>query len=199
MKNSVSRYLKNDVFNKGYFEAPVSDLMNFKYGKDFCPICKQAKFKFITPPFGDCSIICLDCLLTTNVKFSHDSEYGIVTLENLPPELLEDIGDVKNHVSEKCINDLLLTPEFSNIQGGRWLGHCNDFMVFKGIWEPVDFTEKSEDKNGKKLFLEMTSKEQAHLWDECELNDNETEYSWEDIQYYTFECRHCGKLRGYWE
>lgn len=199
MRNTIGRYLKGDIFNKGYFSASAPDLVNFKYGKDNCPVCKETKSKFIIPPFGEYSKICLDCLLITDIKFSHDSEHGPVISENLPPDFLEEIGDIKKHINENYIKELLRTPEFSNIQGCRWMIHCNDFMIFRGIWEPIDFTENSTDRNGKKLFIEMTDKDYIHLWDDCELAENEQEYSWEDVQYYAFECRHCGKLRGYWD
>jgi len=37
-----------------------------------------------------------------------------------------------------------------------WLTHCNDFMIYKGTWEPKDFIANRKSGNGKALFLEMT-------------------------------------------
>jgi uncharacterized protein CbrC (UPF0167 family) len=198
MRNSVRRHLSTEIYSKGYFRAPAPDLINFKYGKDICPVCLETKVTFIKPPFGEYSKCCLDCLSKNDIRFTHDSEYGPVTSDELSPEL-EDIGDIKKHVSEKSIKELLITPEFTNIQGGAWKIHCNDFMIFRGIWEPSDFTENSNERNGKKLFMDMTDEESNQIWDEYELIDSEIENTWEDIQYYAFECCHCGKLRGYWD
>ncbi|MCU0352449.1 MAG: CbrC family protein [Cytophagales bacterium] len=199
MRNSVNRYLRNDIFSKGYFCAPCVDLMNFKYGRDNCPVCKEVKSKFVIPPFGEYAKICLDCLSNTDIKFSHDSECGPVVWENVPSTVLADFGNVRDYVAERSIRELLITPAFTSIQGGIWKVHCKDFMVFRGIWIPCDFTANSQNNNGKKLFLEMTDRDCHRLWDDCELNDDETEKSWEHVQFYAFECRHCGKLRGYWD
>jgi uncharacterized protein CbrC (UPF0167 family) len=194
MRNSASRHFKTHTFTKGYFDAPESDLEGFQYGKELCPICQETKTKFVLSP----KKCCLDCLQKSDFKFIHDSEFGVVTVENQPFEL-SDEHNIKKHVSDDRIEALCRTPNFTNIQGGVWQIHCHDFMVFIGIWEPADFTEKSPDKNGKSLFLEMTEETYNHLWDSCELADAETKNCWEDVFYYAFECKHCGKLKGYWD
>ena len=197
MKNLIEKYLGQELFKKGYFNAPITDLVNFSYGKQTCPVCEQIKSKFIMPPSGGYDKCCIDCLKQTKLEFIHESEFGIVTLEKLPFELDYD-EDIKKHVSEDQIKEMLQTPQYKSFNSGMWRIHCKDFMEFIGIWEPADFTLNSPDSNGKKLFLEMTE-DSNHLWDECELKEDELEDTWEDVQYYTFICKHCGRLRGYWE
>jgi len=134
------------------------------------------------------------------LELIHDSEHGTITLESHPlPKELEYEFDINNFVSKDSIRGLMNTPDFVNIQGERWLIHCKDFMVFKGLWDTKDFTENSKEKNGKKLFIEMTEEYYNYLWDEYGFAENEITYSWEDVFYYAFECKHCGKLRGYWD
>ncbi|RPH31399.1 MAG: hypothetical protein EHM93_13675 [Bacteroidales bacterium] len=196
-RNIVKGNLKKEIFYKGYFKAPIADLMNFQYGKDLCPICKESKTKFFLYPDREIKKCCLDCLLRMEFYFTHDTEKGFVTYENLPIHIAEEIN-INKYVSSESISKLLITPNYSNIQGDNWKLHCDDFMNFIGIWEPLDFTNNSPDMNGKKLFLEMTDENYNHLWEECELEDNERDKCWIDVQYYAFQCTKCGKLKGYW-
>jgi uncharacterized protein CbrC (UPF0167 family) len=197
MRNTASRFFQKETFKKGYFDAPAPDIAGFKYGKAECPFCKEVKSKFITSNIPDAERCCLDCLQKNDFKFDHDSEFGIVHTENLP-DYMEDT-DATKQVSAEKINEMLLTPNFINIQGENWLTHCDDFMIFKGLWEPHDFTARSIDNNGKKLFMEMTEGNYDHLWESCGLDDDETRNIWEDVYYYAFECKHCKKMKGYWD
>jgi hypothetical protein len=45
----------------------------------------------------------------------------------------------------------------------------------------------------------MTNDDFQHLWDDFELAENESKYTWEDCLYHTFECRKCKIKKGYWE
>jgi Uncharacterised protein family (UPF0167) len=200
MRNTAERFFKNEIFKKGYFNAPVTDLSGFKYGQDKCPICNETKPKFVLRPSQEYEKCCLDCFQKNDFNFSsHDSEVGIVTSVEIPLEILADLRDARQHVSEGSIEGLLKTPNFVTYQGAIWRVHCKDFMLYKGTLEPSDFTENSPTNNGKEFFLEITDKGFEHLWDLYEFEDNEKEYTWEDVLYHIFECKHCGKLRGYWE
>lgn len=94
--------------------------------------------------------------------------------------------------------ELRRTPQIVTLQQELWLTHCNDFMTYKGTWEPSDFNKNSNSGNGKELFLEMTDSELNHLWDDS-LEKGETELEEWYATYYVFECKHCGKLRGNWD
>jgi uncharacterized protein CbrC (UPF0167 family) len=198
MNSTLGRRFKREVFNKGYFNASIADLINFQFGKNVCPVCKTEQTKFILPPWGEFDLICLTCLQNETIKFSHQTESGIVTFRDYAPDPRFE-PDVRELVSQDSIDKLLITPEFSSIQGEIWLVHCDDFMQFIGIWEPVDFTENSENGDGRELFKLMTSEDFDHLWDEVELAKDERTHTWEGVQYYAFKCLHCGKLRGNWD
>jgi uncharacterized protein CbrC (UPF0167 family) len=198
MSSSLSRKFKNEKFKKGYFNASIVDLKNFTYGNDHCPICKTDQSKFIIPPSGELEKICISCLLGYDLSFAHETERGFVTSNNYEPNLLYEYN-IHDFVTKESIDKILKTPEFSSLQGGKWLIHCNDFMEFQGIWDPVDFTNHSTEKNGRKLFLEMTSENKSHLWDNTELAKDEQIYTWSDVQYYSFQCLHCHTRRGNWD
>ncbi|MGE5107321.1 MAG: hypothetical protein ACM3H8_07240, partial [Sphingobacteriales bacterium] len=74
----------------------------------------------------------------------------------------------------------------------------NDFMIYAGIWEPLDFYTNSKTGDGRDLFMDMTDKEINHIWDFSLEKEEKILEEW-DVAYYVFECRHCGKLRGYWD
>lgn len=92
------------------------------------------------------------------------------------------------------------TPQIIAYQQELWLTHCNDFMVYKGTWEPSDFYKNSSTGDGRDLFMKMTDAEMTHLWNDSQINNQATIELWTwDARYYVFECRHCGKLRGNWD
>jgi len=141
--------------------------------------------------------VCTNCLKDLKIQFTHDTKHGIATFNPVPIDMPDEYN-LNLHMPADSIKKLLGTPEFTSIQGGIWLDHCNDFMEFIGIWEPKDFSNYSE-LSGKSLFMEMTEEDSNHLWSEWELSDNETDEIWIDVQYYAFKCTQCNKLKGYWD
>ncbi len=108
-------------------------------------------------------------------------------------------GDAKKHVAETYYLEMISTPSYLTLQGERWMCHCNDFMDYIGTWEAPDFTRESKDGNGKNLFKTMTIDGYHNLWEDCELEDDEKEDTWEDCLYHAIECRHCKVKHGHWE
>lgn len=45
----------------------------------------------------------------------------------------------------------------------------------------------------------MTEDDINHLWDNCELDENELKITWIGAQYYAFQCTQCDTLLGYWD
>ncbi|MEO6852278.1 MAG: CbrC family protein, partial [Mucilaginibacter sp.] len=101
-------------------------------------------------------------------------------------------------INPERLTEMRRTPQFISWQQELWLCHCDDFMIYKGTWEPNDFYKNSEDGDGRALFMQMTDKELNNLWDDS-LPENETLLKEWYPTYYVFECSHCGKLRGNWD
>lgn len=199
MNTVLKNKLKQIKISREYFNASILDLMNFEYKWEaqICPNCKKSSNTFIIPPRGEFEFICTQCVNNAELKFSHDTRFGIVSHSEIPIETPPEF-DVKQHMPHDSIQKLLNTPEFTSIQGGIWMDHCNDFMNFIGIWTPKDFTVNAQ-TTGRELFLKMTEEDYQNLWGDYELDENETKYNWDDAQYYAFQCTKCTVLKGYWD
>jgi len=193
---TAARKYKNEKVKIGFYNASITNLNGFKYGKQECEQCKQERKLFtLNPnPYASPDWICIECLTSIKIETTHNTDLGFVA-----PNLPEGIDDARKHVPEASYQEMIKTPPFLSIQGEQWLSHCNDFMDYIGTWEAPDFTEKSKDGNGKSLFCEMTHEDYWHLWEECGLAENENKYTWQDCLYHTFECWHCKIKKGYWE
>lgn len=145
----------------------------------------------------DGKIGCIDCLRKGEFEFWHDTEFGLLD-ENGLTKVYSTHMDNPPKIDTKKLIELRRTPQIVTWQQEHWLTHCGDFMIYKGTWEPKDFYKNSKTGDGKELFLEMTDKEISHLWDDS-LPDNEKELKEWYPTYYVFKCKHCGKLRGYWD
>lgn len=190
-----------------YFKGPRDDMADLIEGSRTCSICgKESDHCFgldyaVTNLFNDeekeGKAGCYDCLRKGEFIFWHDTEYGM--LDNF------GLTKVYNHNSpqppalpEEVLTELGRTPQIVTYQQEIWLTHCNDFMVYKGTWQPGDFYENSANGDGKALFMEMTDEDMNHIWEES-LPEGETLLEDWYPTYYVFECRHCGKLRGNWD
>ena len=195
---TAAEKFKNEKVKIGYYNASITNLNGFKYGKQICEACKKERQLFTLNPnlHSIPDWICIECLKSIKIKTTHDTVFGYVA-NDLPKELENE--SAKNHVTKESFEEMERTPIFLTLQSEQWLGHCKDFMDYIGTWEAPDFTKESKDKSGKMLFKEMTHKSLQHLWDEFELAENEKEYTWVDCLYHTFECRHCKIKKGYWE
>jgi hypothetical protein len=194
----VKERLKDQNLKLGFWDAPISCLNGLEYGKRQCELCntEQIIFTFNPDYESQVKLICLECLKKNNGNFFHSTELGYVF--NTPiDDSLKD-SNAHDKVSESSFREMQLTTHYVTLQGEEWKCHCDDFMMYKGTWEAPDFTENSVNGNGKELFLSMTD-EINNLWDDFELNDNETESTWSDVLYHVFECRHCKIKLGYWE
>ena len=56
-------------------------------------------------------------------------------------------------LAESLLIELRQTHQFITWQQELWLTHCNDFMNYKGIWEPLDFYKNSKTGDGRDLIL----------------------------------------------
>lgn len=101
-------------------------------------------------------------------------------------------------VDQMKLSTLRRTPQIATYQQEVWLTHCNDFMVYKGTWEPMEFYKNSPTGDGRDLFMEMTDADLNHLWDDS-LEDGQKVLEQWFPTYYVFECMHCKKLRGSWD
>lgn len=140
---------------------------------------------------------CYDCLKKGEFEFWHDTEFGVLDKKGLRKVYNHNIENPPI-LSELVLTEMKRTPQIATYQQETWLTHCNDFMVYKGTWQPLDFYRNSPTGNGRDLFIEMTDKDLSHLWDES-LEEGETLLETWYPTYYVFKCRHCGKLRGNWD
>jgi hypothetical protein len=87
-------------------------------------------------------------------------------------------------------------------------------MVYLGYWQPNDFRRHASDGDGRKLYVDMTtllpgnrcslsSEETKRLEEDRDLIWSSVEErgddEWGGMLYYAYKCRHCGKLRGYYD
>jgi len=188
-----------------YFEGPIDEMFTVGEGTHECSICGKENSMCFELEFAetdrfpekerDGKLGCVNCLKNGEFEFCHHTEFGYINKEgkfDTPQNRPEGVKALEHAKLE----EFRRTPGFSTWQTEQWLIHCNDFMTYKGTWEPEDFKKNSKDGDGKQLFLDMTDKDWDHLWDES-MEDGELE-EWY-ATYYVFECKHCGKLRGNWD
>jgi uncharacterized protein CbrC (UPF0167 family) len=193
-----------------FIDAPLSELSGYM-GLTTCSYCLLDKECVGTGYYeADHGTICADCLSKGKSIYSHVTEIGYLDKDGLKdfdanPILVENI-----EIPATSISELLKTPRLPAYQEEKWLVHCNDFMVFIGHWEYIDFYKNSPNGNGKTLFQEMTGQEHMHLWNDItlaieangitldEIQDFAV-FEKENISYHAFKCLHCEKLRGTWD
>ena len=175
-----------------YFKGPVNEMADVYEKAQKCCVCQDEKIGYLDGP----NHICLDCnphhifkdteagILNDKLEFICDDNEQKLTGINIP---LENRGEFSR------------TPNFITWQQGRWLNHCDDFMVYLGEWKPLDFLVKSSTNlmTPYELFKEMTDFDEIPEW----LHDF-LKNKWPDewgITYYSFQCRCCKKYRGYWD
>jgi len=190
-----------------YFEGPLDEMGDLLEGSHICSFCETKNhFCFeidyaITDKFSDDEkegkIGCVDCLRKGEFEFWHDTEFGMLDRDGLTKVYNHNMDSPPAIDKEKLI-ELMRTPQIVTWQQELWLTHCDDFMTYKGTWEPNDFKKNSKNQDGRKLFLEMTNTELNNLWDDS-LENGESELTEWYATYYVFECSHCGKLRGNWD
>lgn len=138
------------------------------------------------------------CLREGRFGFCHDTEAGIVAPRAPIAGAEYCKRGVPDSFSQNAVEELLRTPPFPAWQPIRWLVHCDDFMVYIGEWEPDDFRRHAPGGDGRALFLEMSDWNSAeHARNQWPAGETFPE-GW-FIGYYAFRCRHCGKLRGYFD
>ena len=169
-------------------------MANLAEGQQSCSFCGQhAKcFQLDGPKFG-----CIPCLRLGRFMFHHNTEIGLLTSRGLK-EIYPGQRKIPEHFNRSAFAALLKTPQFTTWQEEEWLTHCNDFMVYLGEWKPKDFRTNAKNGDGRRLFLEMTDDDLAHLWDEATPEGAKEPEDWY-ASYYAFRCRHCGALRGNWD
>ncbi|WP_421977451.1 CbrC family protein [Roseivirga seohaensis] len=188
-----------------YFKGPWDEMSGYLLDKCKCAICQTPDLDCflldysITKEFDEEEIEgkagCFDCLRKGKFEFWHDTEFGFLDENGLSKVYSHNLANPPLLKDDQLI-ELRRTPQIVTWQQELWLTHCNDFMVYIGTWEPVDFQNRSNG-NGRDLFLEMTD-EGKNLWDDClEEGENYPEY-WH-ATYYVFQCLHCGKHKGNWD
>jgi uncharacterized protein CbrC (UPF0167 family) len=189
-----------------YFKGPEEDMSDLLEGTHICSICGSEDRCFdleysITNEFQEDAkegkAGCLNCLQNGRFEFWHDTEFGVLD-ENGLKKIYKHNIDNPPPIDPNILIDLRRTPQILTWQQEFWLTHCDDFMVYIGIWEPKDFYTNSKDGDGKRLFMEMTDDEYNNLWDDS-LEEGQTRLDEWYPSFYVFECRHCGKLRGNWD
>ncbi len=190
-----------------YFKGLMEDMGDLFMGRKICAICHEENDYCFALEYTISSIFeykdqkgtfgCFKCLRDSKFEFWHSTELGFLDENGLMNTNTRKIYDPPI-ISEEKLVELRRTPQIITYQEEKWLTHCNDFMVFKGIWTPPDFYKNSPDGDGKTLFLAMTDDNIAHLWEESLPEGQEALEEWYPT-YYVFECRHCNKLRGNWD
>lgn len=189
-----------------YFKGPFDEMSGHLENLSICSICGKTDHCFeldytITDIFDDNEKEgkqgCYSCLKAGLFEFWHDTEYGVLDENGLSKVYKHNIENPPKIDIEKLV-ELRRTPQIITWQQELWLTHCNDFMIYKGTWKPIDFYKNSMDGDGRKLFFQMTDEDLNHLWDDS-LPENETTLKEWYPTYYVFECSHCNKLRGNWD
>ena len=139
---------------------------------------------------------CYDCLRNGEFEFWHDTEFGFLDEKGFTRIYTHNIEHPPQ--LESILTELKRTPPIVTYQPDVWLTHCNDFMVYTGTWDPLDFYKNSPTGDGRDLFIETTDSDISHLWDES-LQEGQTLLEEWYATYYVFQCRHCSKLRGHWD
>jgi uncharacterized protein CbrC (UPF0167 family) len=158
---------------------------------------------------------CCNCIASAGGCFWHETEIGSV--DELGRFMQDCIpAEPPDGYSVESLRALSRTPHYVSCQQDTWMVHCNDFMDFLGWWQPDDFRQHATDGNGRKLYLEMTAIGYGYRAPGLPLTGEEIESSkrnialvwsvdapdrgeWGGMLYYAFRCRHCGKLRGYYD
>src|SRR5688572_28314468 len=138
-----------------YFKGPTQDMSQLLDGAHTCSICGNigsACFSLdytITDIFAEDvkegKIGCIKCLREGKFEFWHDTEFGMLDEKGLTKVYNHNMDNPPEIEDEKK-NELKRTPQIITWQQELWLTHCNDFMIYKGTWEPGDFYRNS--KNG---------------------------------------------------
>lgn len=100
---------------------------------------------------------------------------------------------VKNNVYEK-ITDLKFTPPVPWIQNNDWPVCCDDFMVYIGEWQQIDFNHYADSKssNGIEVLKELIDSEIAQ---QVENYKNLWEEIGNEAGAFAFRCLCCGKIK----
>jgi len=188
-----------------YFKGTEDDMSDLIEETCTCSICGTDDRCFeldysITNEFNDeekeGKFGCINCLKLGRFEFWHDTEFGFLDENGLSKVYNHNMNNPPS-ISPSILEELRRTPNIITWQQTPWLTHCDDFMIYKGTWEPKDFYYNSLDGDGRKLFMDMTS-EYQNLWDDS-LSEGDTVLDEWYATYYVFECAHCGKLRGNWD
>lgn len=192
--------------NFHYFRGPSQDMDHYEPDEGLCAFCGA-----LGPGFRLDGAICKDlpeeeqveaigcpsCLRSGRFGFWHETEVGSLDETGLiargphhpPPSGSFPIS---------ALAELRRTPPIACHRQELWLVHCYDFMAYLGTWRPEEFAAHDPDRDGGRLFREMTEPAKQHLWNEQRPPSDSAPGSW-DATYYAFRCLHCGKLRGYWD
>ena len=186
-----------------YFQGPADDMAYLSEGDHKCDFCNCTVRCFSLDetdvPKDGAQYGCADCLRKGRFHFWHDTEVGLLTEKSpLPRHVYKHNKSVPEGFNQAAFATLLRTPQIVTWQQEVWLTHCNDFMAYLGTWKPVDFHLQAKDNDGRKLFLEMTDADLAHLWNEATPTGDDGPKDWY-AAYYAFRCLHCGALRGNWD
>jgi len=177
-----------------YFNGSIEEMAHVAEGDQKCTFCEHTGTCF---DLGGGAYGCFACLRQGRFFFDYGTEIGHLTPAGTK-RFYPSQKKVPKRFNRATFAALLRTPQFTTWQGEEWLIHCDDFMIYLGEWKPGDFRQKAQDGDARKLFLEMTNKELAHLWDAATPKGAGSPSDWY-ATYYAFKCLQCGALRGYWD
>ncbi len=151
----------------------MADLLE---GKQQCSLCNEHHDHCFdlgfahTKRFSDTEkkgkVGCYDCLRRGEFEFRHDTEIGPLDEKGLTRIYTHNMAHPL-HLDDSILTELKRTPQIVTYQPDVWLTHCNDFMVYAGTWEPLDFYKNSASGDGRGFFMEMTDDEINHT---CGMN-----------------------------
>ena len=157
-----------------YFKGPISDMSDLVEGRQCCSICstvhdycfdlEYSHTKSFSDEEKEGKLGCYDCLRNGEFEFWHDTEFGFLDEKGFTRIYTHNMEHPPK-LDESVLTELRRTPPIVTYQPHVWLTHCNDFMVYTGTWEPLDFYKSSATGDGRDLFMEMTDSVINHLWD----------------------------------
>ena len=168
--------------------------------------CRQCKIIVSFPDLGDDEIkACYVCLRAGKAAISKDTELGMISWEQAFEGVTHGVPGLNRsdfemvpkeddwvgaRLPQEMMFELLRMPTYNSIQGDRWQFCCRQPMVFLGEWNRDEFSRRSSDGNGQRLFDEIVQRNVHGLWED-ELHDI--------TGVYVFRCCSCGKLTAYWD
>lgn len=154
-------------------------------------------------------IVCYRALRDFRAAISKDTEYGMITWEQVQTGLthgvpggsglrhservpLVEIGEdwVGARLDPRVMRELLTTPTYISWQGERWLFDGGTPGVYQGCWTQADFKQHAGTQEPQSFFEQVIESKERWMWKALEGGR---------ISVYVFRMPSSGNLRAHWD